>query len=56
MGKSNGQRQYTEEFVRDAVALLRSSARTIAELARELGVPDTSLGTSARGQRSQSSH
>lgn len=53
MGKSNGQRRYTEEFKRDAVALLRSSGQTIAKVARELGVTDTSLGTWAREQRSR---
>ncbi len=43
---SGGQRQrrYTEEFRRDAVALWRKSGKSIAEVARELGVNDMSLG------------
>ncbi|MEW1873267.1 transposase [Streptomyces caelestis] len=36
--KSNRSRRYTEEFKRDAVALVRSSGRTVTEAARELGV------------------
>ncbi|MFD5520089.1 transposase [Streptomyces sp. NPDC127066] len=31
-------RRYTEESKRDAVALVRSSGRTVTEVARELGV------------------
>ena len=38
------QRRYSEEFRRDAVALWRRSGRSIAEVARELGVNDMSLG------------
>jgi transposase len=48
MAKGSSQRRYSEEFKKDAVALLRSSGRPIAEVARELGVTDTSLGTWAR--------
>lgn len=48
MAKGPSQRRYTEEFKRDAVALLRSSGRPITEVAKELGVTDTSLGTWAR--------
>ena len=47
MGRATS-RRYTPEFKRDAVALLRSSGRPIAEVARELGVTDTSLGAWAR--------
>ena len=36
--KSNRSRRYTEEFKRDAVALVRSSGKTVTEVARELGV------------------
>ncbi|MEU2603069.1 transposase [Streptomyces hirsutus] len=36
--KSNRSRRYTEEFKRDAVALVRSSGRTVTGVARELGV------------------
>lgn len=38
------QRRYSEEFRRDAVALWRRSGKSIAEVARELGVNDMSLG------------
>lgn len=50
MGKGATTRRYTDEFKRDAVALLRSSGRSIAEVAKQLGVTDTSLGTWAREQ------
>lgn len=48
MAKGPSQRRYSDEFRRDAVELLRSSGRPIAEVARELGVSDTSLNTWAR--------
>jgi transposase len=38
------QRRYSAEFRRDAVALWRRSGKSIAEVARELGVNDMSLG------------
>jgi transposase len=38
------QRRYSAEFKRDAVALWRRSGKSIAEVARELGVNDMSLG------------
>jgi transposase len=38
------QRRYSEEFKRDAVALWRRSGKSIAEVARQLGVNDMSLG------------
>jgi transposase len=38
-------RQFTAEFKRDAVELLRASGRPIAEIARELGIYDSTLGT-----------
>ncbi len=38
-------KQYSDEFKRDAVALLRSSNRPIKEVAGEIGVSDTTLGT-----------
>jgi transposase len=50
MGKRATSRRYSEEFKRDAVALLRSSGRSITEVAKELGVTDTSLGNWAREQ------
>ncbi|MGW7210845.1 transposase [Streptomyces sp. NPDC054837] len=35
---SNRSRRYSEEFKRDAVALVRSSGKTVTEVAREIGV------------------
>jgi transposase len=48
MGKGPTTRRYSDEFKRDAVALYRRSGRSITEVARELGVSDTSLGTWVR--------
>lgn len=42
MGDSR--RRWSPEFKRDAVALVRSSGRPIAEVARELGCGESSLG------------
>lgn len=36
-------KRYSEEYKRDAVALVRSSGRTVTEVARELGVSPESL-------------
>jgi transposase-like protein len=43
--------QFTPEFRRDAVALVRSSGRPIAHIARELGVDDATLGNWVRDDR-----
>jgi transposase len=43
MPKAASARRYTDEFKKDAVALLRSSGRPIREVAKQLGVSDTSL-------------
>lgn len=51
MGKGSGSarsRRYTAEFKRDAVALYRSSGKTVTEVAKQLGVTDTSLGNWVR--------
>ena len=37
-------RRFTAEFKRDAVELVRTSGRPIAEIARELGIYDSTLG------------
>jgi transposase len=42
--RGSRQRRYSEEFKRDAVALWRRSGKSIAQVARELGVNDMSLG------------
>jgi transposase len=39
----NPQRPYPEEFKREAVELLRTSSRPLAQIARELGVSTESL-------------
>ena len=44
-------RQFTPEFKRDAVELVRSSGRPIAHIARELGVYDSTLGNWVRQDR-----
>jgi transposase len=36
-------KRYSEEYKRDAIALVRSSGRTVTEVARELGVSPESL-------------
>jgi transposase-like protein len=41
-------RKFSDEFKRDAVEIVRSSDRSIAEVARELGIYDSSLGTWVR--------
>jgi transposase len=46
--KRTTNKRYSDEFKADAVALLRTSGRPIAEVARELGITDTSLGSWAR--------
>ena len=48
MSKGATSRRYSEEFKRDAVALFRSSGKPLKEVARRLGVSDTSLGTWVR--------
>lgn len=36
-------KKYTEEFKREAVRLMESSGKTIAEIARDLGINDNNL-------------
>jgi transposase len=40
---SKTRRQYTEDFRRDAVQLVRESARPVAQVARDLGIPENRL-------------
>ena len=44
-------RQFTPEFKRDAVQLVRTSGRPIAEIARELGIYDSTLGNWVKQDR-----
>ena len=44
-------RQFTEEFKRDAVDLVRSTGRPIAQIAQELGIYDSTLGNWVRQDR-----
>ena len=50
MGGRKPQR-YSPEFKRDAVELVRSTGRPIAEIARELGIYDSTLGNWVRQDR-----
>ncbi|MBT2459577.1 transposase [Streptomyces sp. ISL-86] len=36
-------RRYSDEYKRDAIELVRSSGRTVTEVARELGISSESL-------------
>jgi transposase len=42
---------FTEEFKRDAVNLVRGTGRPIAQIARELGIYDSTLGNWVRQDR-----
>jgi transposase len=44
-------RRFTEEFKRDAVELVRSTGRPIAQIAQELGIYDSTLGNWVRQDR-----
>jgi transposase len=44
-------REFTEEFKHDAVNLVHSTGRPIAQIARELGIYDSTLGTWVRQDR-----
>ena len=44
-------RGFTTEFKRDAVSLVRSTGRPIAQIARELGIYDSTLGNWVRQDR-----
>jgi transposase len=44
-------RQFTAEFKRDAVDLVRTTSRPIAEIAHELGIYDSTLGNWVRQDR-----
>jgi transposase len=44
-------RKFTAEFKRDAVELVRSSGRPIAQIAHDLGIYDSTLGNWVRQDR-----
>ena len=44
-------RQFTPEFKRDAVELVRTTGRPIAQIARELGIYDSTLGNWVKQDR-----
>jgi transposase len=43
--------EFTEEFKRDAVELVRATGRPIAQIANELGIYDSTLGNWVRQDR-----
>ncbi|MEU2517113.1 transposase [Streptomyces syringium] len=49
---SKDTKRYSEEYKRDAIELVRSSGRTVPEVARELGV---AAGLGEEGKRAQDS-
>jgi transposase len=62
--RTKTRRQYTEDFKQEAVRLVRESARPVAQVARDLGIPENLLyrwraqprqtesqGTTRAGQR-----
>jgi len=49
--ESRRRRQFTEEFKRDAVELVRTTGRPIAQIAQELGIYDSTLGNWVRQDR-----
>jgi transposase len=51
MGKRRSRRRFSEEFKRDAVELVLTTDRSVAEVARELGIYDSSLGNWVRRAR-----
>lgn len=46
--KKRSRRKFSEEFKRDAVALVRETGRPIAQVAKELGIYDSTLGNWVR--------
>ncbi len=43
-GERRGRRKFSEEFKHKAVELVRTTGRPIAEVAKELGIYDSTLG------------
>ena len=46
--KKRSRRKFSDEFKRDAVALVRETGRPIAQVAEELGIYDSTLGNWVR--------
>ena len=51
--KQRKRRKFSEEFTRDAAALVIDTDRSIAAVARELGVYDSSLGNWVKTERAR---
>ena len=51
MADKRGRRRFSEEFKRDAVELVRTTGRPIAEVAKELGIYDSTLGNWCKQDR-----
>ncbi len=49
--KRRTRRKFSEEFKHDAVELVRTTGRSVAEVARELSISATSLGNWTRQDR-----
>jgi transposase len=49
--KPRGRRRFSEEFKRDAVELVRTTGNSIAQVADELGIYDSTLGNWLRQDR-----
>jgi transposase len=45
--------KYTEEFRQQAVELVEASEKTVAEVARDLGINDTTLGSWVKAARAE---
>jgi transposase len=50
-GRRRRRRRFSEEFKRDAVELVRTTGRPIAQIARELEIYDSTLGNWVRQDR-----
>jgi transposase len=48
-----GRSKFSREFREQAVELVRSSGKTILEVARDLGISDTALGNWVRADRAE---
>jgi transposase len=51
---TRSRRSFTAEFKRDAVALVIDEGRSIADVARSLGIGETNVGNWVRQERNRS--